>query len=986
MGSAISGGRRLAAASAAAVLALSLDPAGATASTPTSRSLTPAGNLLARAASLRSVGRRPSVSLPRRPLVSTPRIGGPVSDNVQVSPPDSNVYSTTAAAYDPTNHAHLFSAANMLNSTPVVGFASADAGLSWGVLPYPLPAAPPNRYGFYPGAAFDVSGNLYGSSLAYDVNAQGYLVSQVVLSRSLDKGRTWVSTSTVEQPSATPDKPLIAVDTTASPYRNHLYVAYDTNPGGFSQPVVLAHSNDGLTWARTQISDSGGDFGAYPAVGPNGEVYVAWDDWCGGRTGAGFCLMDQGQILLARSTDGGATFPAAPIQVGRTPLVSFSAKRPNYSNSCFGTSPLGITPAPSLDVDRSGGVHNGSLYVAWADMGADATNMHISFSRSSDGGGHWSVPVQLDRRDYTKYNNDSWAPAVSVDQSNGAVTIAWYDRRDDPGNKFYRVYYTQSTDGGATFLPMPIPVSTSPSDPTLDCQAAGDYMQMASIDGVAHPFWSDTRNGRNQIFTATVDEAALAQTLLPAPPLFAPAINSPAHMSPYTLAVGDFNNDGKLDVAVANTNSSDVSILLGKGDGTFQAPINTSVPGEVGFIAAGDFDKDGKLDLAVLSYQNSAWGISIFPGKGDGTFGTPTTFASGGNGPLAAADVNNDGNLDLVLANGAASKLTVFLRNGNGTFQAPLTQTVSGGTDMVIADFNGDGKLDVALSNSPDVNILLGKGDGTFQTGTVYPAGVPTSAMTVGDFNGDGKPDIAVANQTAFSVLINRGDGTFNPAAVYGRPVGQVAGIATGDFDGDSTKDIALADAYGGVQISLGRGDGTFTPAGTYAAGNGPIAIRSVDLNGDHRDDLVVANQYSNSVSSLVSVTRSAVPSPTSVTFPDQVSKTMGPVRTVTVSNNGTADLHLAMANVKGPNARDFVKVGDSCSGAAVPTGGACAVSLRFLPTGVGGRVAGLQVTDDAVGSPQVIPLGGTGRLRYPNPLPTASHSGRSLPPPPPPP
>jgi hypothetical protein len=771
-----------------------------------------------------------------------------------------------------------------------------------------------------------------------------------------------------------------------------VYVAYDTNPGGYSQPVVLAHSDDGLTWARTQVFDSGGEFGAFPSVGPNGEVYVAWDDWCGGRTGAGFCFMDQGQILLARSIDGGATFQP-PVQVGRTPLVAFGAKRPNYSNSCYGAGPQPITPAPSLDVDRSGGVHNGSLYAAWADMGADATNMHISFVRSSDGGAHWSVPVQIDTRDYTKYNNDSWAPAVSVDQSNGAVTIAWYDRRDDPGNKFYRVYYTQSTDGGATFLPKPIPVSTNPSDPTLDCQAAGDYMQTASIDGVAHPFWSDTRNGRNQIFTASVDEATLAQTLLPAPPLFAPTISSPAHASPYSLAVGDFNNDGKLDVAVANTNTSDVSILLGKGDGTFRAPINTSVPGGVGFIAAGDFNKDGKLDLAVMTYQNNAWGISIFPGKGDATFGTPVTFASGGNGPIAATDLNHDGNLDLVLANGAMSKLAVFLGKGDGTFQALAPQSVNGGSDLAIADFNGDGIPDVALSGSGSpygIVILLGNGDGTFKTGVGYAAGGQTEAMTVGDFNGDGKPDIAVANypQTIFSVLINKGDGTgtFKSAASYGGSNTGFGAMASGDFDGDGTRDIAITDPYGGVMIWLGRGDGTFTNAGRYSTGAGPIAIKAADLNGDRRDDLVVANQYSNDVSSLVAVSRTALPQPASVTFPDQVTKTMGPMRTVTVSNNGTADLHLAMANVIGPNARDFAKVGDTCSGAAVPAGGNCTISLRFAPTGVGSRVASLQVTDDAVGSPQLIPLSGTGLIRNPPSLPAAPPSSRGVSPPPPPP
>ena len=186
--------------------------------------------------------------------------------------------------------------------------------------------------------------------------------------------------------------------------------------------------------------------------------------------------------------------------------------------------------------------------------------------------------------------------------------------------------------------------------------------------------------------------------------------------------------------------------------------------------------------------------------------------------------------------------------------------------------------------------------------------------------------------------------------------------------------------------IWLGKGDGTFAAGGTYWTGSGSRRLLVTDLNADQHPDLAVTNGFSWDIGILLGATRSAEAQPAGVTFPDQVAKTMGPVRTVTVSNHGTADLHLATADLKGANARDFAKVGDTCSGAAIPAGGNCTVSLRFVPTAVGSRTASLQITDDAAASPQLLPLSGTALLRYPTSLPATPRSDRGLPPPPPPP
>ena len=987
---------------AAITVVVTACPLGATASALSSRSATPARNPVVRATSTApspaSGGRRVTPHAPSlaggggRLILQSARalsVSGAVSENVQVSPADNNVYSTTAAAYDPTNRANLFAAANMLTSTPVTGFASADGGASWGMQRVPLPDAVPNRFGFYPGAAFDATGNLYASSMAYSLSG-GHFTSQIVVSKSFDKGRTWRNTSTVD-PWATPEKPLIAIDTTGGPYRNRLYVAYDTNPGPYNEPIVMAHSDDGVTWTPTLVADYGGDFGASPAIGPNGEVYVAWDDWC---DRAGQSCASTGRILLAKSVDGGntfTTFDAYGKEVGAT-NIGFEAVIPNYSNGCTNP-PIGVNPTPSLDVDRSGGVHNGRLYAVWGDQQPRFGRMHIFFAWSYDGGPHWTTPIQLD----TGNLNDAWQPALSVDQTNGAVTVAWYDRRDDPGNKFYRAYYTQSTDGGMTFLRSQVPVATSPSDPTLDCLGTGDYMQMASVDGLAHPFWSDTRNGRNQIFTAAVDEAALAQTLPPPSPLFGRALStSAAPYSPDALALGDFNGDGKADLATTN-GSAYLSIFLGKGDGTFQPPM-TAVVGNARDIAVGDLNKDGKLDLVVSGSNTTStpYGdVKVLLGKGDGTFQAPVSYPSGGDctGGLAVADLGN-GSPDVVVVNRgcySAGSVAVLLGKGDGTLGAATTYPVAmGPTSVAIADFRHNGKLDLAVTNanSGTVSILLGNGDGTFQQALNYNAGFGPVGITIGDFNGDGKPDIAVTNQqyTTFTVLLNRGDGTFLPPTSYGGAnYGGGTSIVNEDFDNDRTLDLAVSDGLGNAMIWLGKGDGTFTAAGSYRSGINSRGMLVTDINGDHHPDLVVANAGSQDIGVLLGATRSVLVQPTSITFPDQFAKTVGPVQTVTLTTGGTADLRLATADIKGPDARDFAKVGDTCSGAAVPSGGSCTVSIRFAPTTVGSKVASLQVTDDATGGPQLVSLNGTALMRSPSLLPASPPSGRSLAPPPPP-
>ncbi len=223
------------------------------------------------------------------------------------------------------------------------------------------------------------------------------------------------------------------------------------------------------------------------------------------------------------------------------------------------------------------------------------------------------------------------------------------------------------------------------------------------------------------------------------------------------VAVGDFTGNGKLDLAVAESEDfsgyqSNVSVLLGNGDGTFGSTISTQLPapaGSTGAIVSGDFNRDGKLDVAVAMQG----GIYVLLGNGDGTFQSPVGYGSSGYS-LVAADFNGDGILDVAATNGR-TQVSVFLGNGDGTFQQPGSFNV--GTDawqVLAADMNGDGKLDLVVGTSNGFSVWLGNGDGTFNFAVAVPvqetgAGDPTS-LAVADFNHDGRPDVAVIESTNY--------------------------------------------------------------------------------------------------------------------------------------------------------------------------------------------------------------------------------------------
>jgi hypothetical protein len=312
-----------------------------------------------------------------------------------------------------------------------------------------------------------------------------------------------------------------------------------------------------------------------------------------------------------------------------------------------------------------------------------------------------------------------------------------------------------------------------------------------------------------------------------------------------TVAVADFNGDGKADVAGANELDNNVSILLGNGDGTFQAPVKYNAGSSPQSVAVGDFNGDGKPDLVVTNTAGA--NMSVLLGNGDGTFQEAISYGAGSEPTfVVVGDFNGDGKADLATANYGSNNVSVLLGNGDGTFKAAVSYASGAGSVAVaVGDFNGDGVPDLVAANyGGNVGVLLGNGDGTFQTVLNYAAGNSPYDLTVGDFNGDGKTDVAVANYAGnnVSVLLGNGKGAFAAEVYYAAGGGPIS-IASGDFNGDGKPDLAVANLVSNnVSLLIGNGDGTFRTAVNYLAGPGPTYVAVGGFNADGVEDLVVAD------------------------------------------------------------------------------------------------------------------------------------------------
>ncbi len=313
---------------------------------------------------------------------------------------------------------------------------------------------------------------------------------------SSDEGQTWQGPiPIVDSPTGTPfhDKEMITCDVNpGSPYQGFLYVTWTLFGADWTNPIYLSRSTDGgETWsAPVRVSQESSCQWSNPAVGPDGTLYVAWfsfDDWA---------------LKIRRSTNGGVNFGSEftiqPIHHGWGEIQGG----------------IDVISYPAIDVDRSPGPFQGTIYVAYADSGENG-NLDILFTKCTDQLGMvWTPPIRINDDPPTS-NADQFHPWLKVDE-NGGIHVIFYDRRNDPNNYAFDLYITHSYDGGQTWTPNER-ITWVSSEPIGRAGLIGEYIGLSVRHGRTLAVWTDTRNGNQDVFAGLPDSLVVVQE--PSPPL-----------------------------------------------------------------------------------------------------------------------------------------------------------------------------------------------------------------------------------------------------------------------------------------------------------------------------------------------------------------------------------------------------------------------------------------------------------------------------------
>jgi len=473
--------------------------------------------------------------------------------------------------------------------------------------------------------------------------------------------------------------------------------------------------------------------------------------------------------------------------------------------------------------------------------------------------------------------------------------------------------------------------------------------------------------------------SCLAGVALPAHAQFETRASTTLPQGADCIALGDFNNDGKLDLVI--TDGFGFTVSLGNGDGTFQKPVlyKTSLSY---YLAVGDFNNDGNLDIVVANLSPGT--VDVYLGNGNGTFKAPiSSNTTEGSYFVTVGDFNNDGKLDIALID--PPYISVLLGNGNGTFQPPSdNSSFVGGIWLAVGDFNNDHNLDVIsvgyFGASYDMGVLLGNGNGTLQDSITTPLEYVPGAVAVGYLNSDTNLDAVVGSDFGgIVVFLGNGDGTFQ-SPVYKSTTGLDGGqMSINDLNLDGKMDVAIPSGAG-VDVFWGNGDGTFQPAQFFASGeSGQIAVG--DLNGDGLPDFALATGGGLSLGAVTMLNTGVVsfsPTTAPLAYPAQVINTASPPQTLKLKNTGTDALSISSMKLTGP-----FQMSDTC-GTSVKAGATCKISVEYKPKNAGTQSGLITIVDSASSQPQFVELSGTATVVKVSPaslsFPTEEIGTRSAP------
>jgi hypothetical protein len=398
--------------------------------------------------------------------------------NIRVSQPSSTDPNETSIAINPLDSLNLVAGANIRYY-----YYSTDGGYTWfqGNLSSPL-----GVWGD-PCVVFDLNGHCYFGHLS-NPSSGGYWIDRIVVQKSTNKGISWSSGVGIgyNPPTRNQDKEWLAVDWTNSPYRNNIYIAWtefdsygSTNPQDSSRILFSRSTDGGATWsAPVRVSDKGGDCvdgdntveGAVPAVGPNGEVYLAWAGPLG--------------LVFDKSTNGGITWGNDKVITSIPGGWDFNVPGIYRCNGL---------PITACDISNS--PYRGTIYVNWSDQRNGINNTDIFLVKSTDGGNTWSQPKKVNQDNTQTHQFFTW---MTVDPATGYLYFVYYDRRSYNDNRT-DVYLARSTDGGETFTEFKI--SQSPFTPNSSI-FFGDYTGISALNGKVYPIWTRMDNNQRSVWIA----------------------------------------------------------------------------------------------------------------------------------------------------------------------------------------------------------------------------------------------------------------------------------------------------------------------------------------------------------------------------------------------------------------------------------------------------------------------------------------------------